>query len=211
MNTLAEATAYYKVYNADGSQFYGETSFEFPELKKATVELKGSGIIGKIDAPIELALEPISASLNFRTLQQNMIKFLDAGKKSFTCVLLTQETDVATLAPVYKGWKVLLEGKSKSVELGKAEAGESSDSKCELEVYHIKIWQDGQEILDINKLGGVYKILGVDYMQAINQGLGNGTNVDLSFASNAQAAVLNQLQIGMTSPTTSLSAIVNSL
>lgn len=211
MNTLAEATAYYKVYNADGTEYYGITSLDFPELKKATTEIKGSGILGSIDAPIEFALESISSTLNFRTLQRNMIKFLDAGKKSFTCVLLTQETDVATLAPVYKGWKVLLEGKSKSVQLGKAESGESSDSSCELEVYHIKVTQDGEEILDINKLGGVYKILGVDYMQTINQGLGNGTNVDLSFVSNAQAAVLNQLQIGMTTPTTSLSAIVNSL
>lgn len=209
MNTLAEATAYYKVYDSNSQEYFGVTTLELPELQKSTTEIKGSGILGKIEAPIEFALESMTAKLNFRVLQENMIKFLAPGKKSFTLVLLTQETDVATLAPAYRGWKILLEGKSKNVQLGQAESGESSDSSCELEVYHLKVMENGQEVIDINKLGGVYKIGGVDYMQAINAGLESGSNVNLAGVVSATTGVLTALQTG--SNGTSLQMIVNNM
>lgn len=209
MNRLAEATAYYKVYDANSNEYYGITSLELPQLTKTSIDIKGSGILGTISAPIEFALDSMTATLNFRVVENNMISFLAPGKKSFVLVLLTQETDVSTLAPAYRGWRILLEGKSKSAQLGSVESGESSNSSCELEVYHLKVLENGQEVIDINKLGGVYKIGGVDYMQAINAGLESGTNVDLSLISQTTNEVLSQLQTG--SNGTSLQLIVNSV
>lgn len=185
MNSLSEAVAYYKVYDADNREFVGIASVDLPELTKPSVDLKGSGIIGNISAPIELAFDSMTATLNFRTISVSAIQFIAPGKKSFVLVMLNQETDISTLNPEFKGYRILLEGKSKSVKLGSIDTGEATNSTCEMEVYHIKVTENSVDVLEISKLGNIFKINGVNYMDLITEGLLNGGNVTFASLTNA--------------------------
>lgn len=208
MNNLSEAVAYYKVYDGESNEYYGIASIELPELTKATVDLKGSGIIGTISAPIEFSLDSMSATLNFRTLSASAVNFIAPGKKSFVLVFLNQETDISTLAPVFKGYRILLEGKSKSVKLGSVNTGEATDTSCELEVYRMKVTESGTDRMEINKLGGIFSINGINYIEYINSGLASGTDVDLAGAIASLGGITAALTTGNG---TSISAAISGL
>ncbi len=52
---------------------------------------------------------------------------------------------------------------------GKVEKGEGMEAKVTLELTYLMIEVDGQQLLEVDKLNGVYKVNGVDMLAGISE------------------------------------------
>ena len=59
-------------------------------------------------------------------------------------------------------------GRVKSFNPGKVEKGETMEATVKLELTYILIEVDGEQLLEVDKLNGVYKVKGVDMLAGIN-------------------------------------------
>lgn len=62
----------------------------------------------------------------------------------------------------FKGLRVVEMGRVKSFEPGKVEKGEAMEAKVILELTYLMIEVDGNQLLEVDKLNGVYKVNGED-------------------------------------------------
>ena len=84
----------------------------------------------------------------------------------------SQIQDAGTGDYVVSSEKVTLGVLVKKGTMGKREVGKGSESNNEFEVTYIKIVQDNETILEIDKLNYICTIDGLDYMQGVRQALG---------------------------------------
>ena len=68
--------------------------------------------------------------------------------------------------------KVVLRGLPKKVGLGKVEAAKKMESETELECGYLKMWIDGDEVLEIDKLNFICRIMGRDSLEEVRKHLG---------------------------------------
>ena len=64
----------------------------------------------------------------------------------------------------FKGLRVVEIGRVKSFNPGKVEKGEAMEATITLELTYIMIENDGEEIIAIDKLNGVYRVQGEDML-----------------------------------------------
>jgi len=168
---VAETLVAYRGYDENG-ELAGIADVELPELNYITRELKGAGIAGVIDLPIFGHFESLTAVINWRTMIHDSIKLMRPGRRMLEFRSASQIQDAGTGEYVVSAEKVTLGVLVKKGTMGKREVGEGSESNNEFEVTYIKIVQDNETILEIDKLNYICTIDGLDYMQEVRQALG---------------------------------------
>ena len=63
--------------------------------------------------------------------------------------------------------RIVVRGKAKVITPGKVAKSKKMEASLEIEIMYIKIEIDGDEIVELDKLNFVYKLLGVDQMETI--------------------------------------------
>ena len=68
----------------------------------------------------------------------------------------------------FKGLRVVEIGRVKSFNPGKVEKGEAMEATITLELTYIMIEVDGVQLLEVDKLNGIYKVNGNDMLAGVN-------------------------------------------
>ena len=68
--------------------------------------------------------------------------------------------------------KVVLRGLPKKVGLGKLEPAKKMDPDVELECVYLKVWIDGEVVLEIDKFNFICNINGEDVLASVRRDLG---------------------------------------
>ncbi len=155
----------------DNNEIGDNVSCTLPDIEHATSELKGAGIAGTIDVPLMGMFNSMTFSMDFRGLNRNSAAALKPGITNLELRFL-KDTIASNGNYIAEGTKVFVSGYNKKVAPGKVETGASMDSSAEYEVTRYRIICDGVEVLLIDKLAGVYKVNGIDYMQKAREVLG---------------------------------------
>lgn len=167
---LSSKTIDYSIYVRDTGtavKIGDTTEITLPSIEKLTDTIKGSGIIGEIDMPTFGQIGSMETEISIRVSNDKFATLSSASQLEYRWV-----TDAINLAngkvrPIPN--KAFLTVINKKAEEGKLASGESQDGSVAFEVIGYKRICDGKEILNIDKLNGIYSINGKNLYDDISQ------------------------------------------
>lgn len=160
-----------RVYK-DGATLLGVASVDMPDFEFMTESMAGFGIAGEVDMPIQGHFKSMSIKLKWNTTTKDAIQLLAMEGHQIDIRGNIQKYDAGTGKFVDEAIKVLVKGSPKKVGVGKFEPAKKMDPETELEITYIKIWQGGGELVELDKLNFIFRVLGIDKMVNIRANLG---------------------------------------
>ena len=158
-------------YNAylDGTKMIGvAASVTLPEVKMKTSTVSGVGVNGEVDSPTIGQFESMEEEIQFNTLYSSAMDMLSPMSTVNLTLRAAQQVYDKAGGYNFKGLRVVEMGRVKSFNPGKVEKGEAMEATVKLELTYILIEVDGKQLLEVDKLNGVYRVNGVDMMACIN-------------------------------------------
>lgn len=159
-------------YNAylSGNLMIGVTkSVEIPELSMKSSDIEGTGINGTLDDPAIGQFESMEQEVQFNTLYSSAVDMLSPGEAVDLTFRAAQQVYDKNGGYVQKGLRVVERGRVKKFKPGKIEKGESMEASVTLELTYIMIEVDGEQLIEVDKLNGVYKRRGVDMLADVRR------------------------------------------
>jgi len=167
-NYIPEKINDYNVY-LDGVKMIGvAASATIPAANMKTSTVSGVGVGGELDSPTIGQFESMEQEIEFNTLYSSamdMLNPLDVVNLTFRAA---QQVYDKTGGYAFKGLRVVEMGRVKKFDPGKIEKGEAMGAKVTLELTYLMIEVDGKQLLEIDKLNGVYKVNGKDMLTGVN-------------------------------------------
>lgn len=153
----------------DGTSFAGDVpSFTPPKVTIKTEEFRGGGMAGAID--MDMGVEKLEASFVTTGMRREALKFFG---------LADQTACNAVFRGSFKGQKgktkaviATVRGMLKEVDSGDWKAGEKAEIKHALTLTYYKLEVDGRLIYEIDMVGAVLVIDGVDQLASMRADLG---------------------------------------
>lgn len=170
MDPITNKVIDYTVYvRTDGkaTKIPDTTSVTLPSIEKLTDTIKGSGIIGEIDVPTYGQIGSMETEIATRTTNDKFGILLTANELEYRWV--TDVLDPSTGKVSVVSHKAFLKVINKKGEEGKLEPGASQDGSVSYEVLAYKRIINGTEILNIDKLNGIFVVNGVDMFKDVSQ------------------------------------------
>ena len=167
---LSNKTIDYTVYVRDGgtpNKIGDTTDVTLPSIEKLTDTLKGSGIGGEIDVPTYGQLSSMETEISIRVSNDKFGMLLTANQLEYRWVTDAIDLSTGKVRPIPN--KAFLTVMNKKGDEGKLEPGASQDGSVSFEVIAYKRICDGKEILNIDKLNGVFSVNGKNLFEDISQ------------------------------------------
>lgn len=170
-NQMPERVINYRAYG-DGGKLVGTVDVTMPEITFKTDTVEGAGIAGSFSSPVPGMLEDMTCSINWRTVEKSAIELLTPNLHTLELRASQQSTEVSSgtisTVPVKISMKVVPTGFS----TGTLAMGATTGSSSNFSVYQIKMWRNGEELLEIDKPNFICRINGVDYLANVREDLG---------------------------------------
>jgi uncharacterized protein len=169
--TLPELLDNFTVW-LDSDRLMGHADIDLPSLDALTEKIKGAGIAGEIDAPVLGHYAEMSLGINWRTVTPESIELAAPESHSLTLRGSQQVYDSSEGSYSTVPVKIVVKATPKKTSLGKFAVASNTGTKNEFEVTYIKIYVDGDELLEIDKYNFVCTIDGTDYLESMRDDLG---------------------------------------
>jgi len=168
---LPENMINYMAYE-DGGKLLGTANIDLPSLDALTEKVKGAGIAGEVEAPIIGHYDVLTLGIQWRTLTENAISLAapTAHALDFRGSQQVYDSSAGTYSNVPV--KVIVRATPKKTSLGKMLVAGQTDTKNEFEISYIKIYIDGNEVLELDKYNFIFSVDGVDYLAGVRADLG---------------------------------------
>lgn len=154
----------------DGNSWQGQVpTLTLPELARNTEEYRGGGMDGPIEIDMGQNLIEFSwtaAGMIVDIFDQYGTPLHDANLLRFTGSYESDET--GEVMPV----EVVTRGRHKTIALGDAEPGGNNQISVTTTCSYYKLTVDGQEIIEIDLPGMVFRVRGVDRLAQRRRALG---------------------------------------
>lgn len=158
-------TQNFSVYynNAGNLRLLGIATIDYPEVSKKTVDISGTGIMGEISAPVPGMYESMETTIHWRQ-PSSEYTILNAPITHMLTFRSAQTNYEGANGGIFvEGTKLLLNGLTKSSNLGKLEPASSTENETVLEIVYLKLSVKDEELWEFDKFNYVDKINGVDY------------------------------------------------
>lgn len=165
MNGLSNRVIAYNIYvrdNGKSTQMGDTTSVTLPSIEMLTETSKGSGILGEIDVPTLGQIGSMETEIAIKVSNEKYGILISANELEYRWS--TDLIDQSTGRMTTNSHKAFLKVIPKKHEEGKLESGAAQDGKVTYEVIAYKRISNGIEILNIDKLNGIYAINGVNLL-----------------------------------------------
>lgn len=174
MANINEVRAGQTIYEAyyGASRYIGLTTIDLPEFVAQTLDLEGPGIAGTMSMSFPGMTDNLEVTLHWRTIHEDLT-FLIAHRAHTLTLRSSQNVyDAATGIFRAQPVKIVLRGVPQKMTLGKFEKASETESESTLNLDYIKIWVDGNEILECDKLNYLFRVNGEDYMEGTRTAVG---------------------------------------
>ena len=153
----------------DGTKMIGvAASVTLPEVNMQSSTVSGVGVSGEIDSPTIGQFESMEQEIQFNTLYSSAMDMLSPLSTVNLTFRAAQQVYDKTGGYNFKGLRVVEMGRVKSFNPGKIEKGEAMEATVTLELTYIMVEVDGVQLLEVDKLNGVYKVNGTDMLAEVN-------------------------------------------
>ena len=163
-NYIPEKINDFNVYLGGNLMVGVAASAAIPEISIKTSSVEGIGVNGTLDSPTIGQFESMEQEIQFNTLYSSAMDMLNPLSAVELTFRAAQQVYDKTGGYVFKGLRVVERGRVKKFSPGKIEKGESMEATVTLELTYLMIEVDGVQIIEIDKLNGVYKGNGVDML-----------------------------------------------
>lgn len=170
-NPIPEKLINFRVYT-DGNDLIGAADVELPDLEYITETISGAGVAGEVDSPVIGHFKSMSLKLKWRTFNAGAVKLMGAKAHPLDLRGSIQRYDAGSGEYAAMPMKVVMRGMPKKAGLGKFEMGKPMDNESEFEVVYLKVWLDGTEVLEIDKMNFICRINGTDALADVRKHLG---------------------------------------
>ena len=170
-NIVPEKMNNFTVY-IDGEEQSGIAEGNLPSGQFMTSEIRGGGIAGVIESPGLGHMQSITVELTWRAVTDRFIDLMIPGGHELDMYSEMLSFDAGRGEYVSKSINVYMKAVTKECNLGRLVVNDSSETKSTHEVYYMKMFVDGVEVLEMDKFNFVYKVRGTDYLAATRQALG---------------------------------------
>jgi uncharacterized protein len=139
----------------DGKRLIGLADVTMPHLQNLTDSLKGSGIFGEIDMPIQAHFQPMSVTLKWLTIIDSAIFATIQDGAQLDAWSAVQMHDSGTNKIVHAGWRFIMGTAPKGFNLGKLEVGTKGEGESEYELISLRVLKDDQIMFEVDKENAV--------------------------------------------------------
>ena len=167
-NYIPEKINNYNAYLNATKMIRKAASVTLTENKMKSGTTSGVGVSGEIDSPTIGEFESLEQEIQFNTLYSSAKDMLSPLSSVNLTFRAAQQVYDKSGGYSFKGLRVVEMGRVKSFNPGKIEKGEAMEATVTMELTYIMIEVDGVQILELDKLNGVYKVNGVDMLAGIN-------------------------------------------
>lgn len=148
-NLTPEVVNSYNTY-INGNKAIGVTSeISMPTITSETIDVSGTGILGKISAPNIGQFESIEQEITFNLIYSSFVDMLSPKRQVNLTIRAAQQAVDKNLGYAYKGLRIVEVGRVKEFTPGKIKPGEGMDAKVKLELTYLMIENDGQQIIEM--------------------------------------------------------------
>lgn len=167
--------ANYSIFK-DGRRLIGLADVTLPNLQNLTDSLKGSGIFGEIDMPVQAHFQPYSVTLNWLTVVDDAVFATIQDGASLDAWAAHQLHDTGTNKIIHQGWRYIMGTAPKSFNLGKLEVGTKGEAVTEYELISLRVLRNDRIVVEIDKENAVCRWWNgtqlVDHARRIRQLIG---------------------------------------
>ncbi len=161
-----------KIYLEGRTDLLGTADVELPSLDYMTESITGLGLAGEIETPTIGHFQSLPFSFSWNVINEKATGLLAPKAHHLDIRASIQKYDGGTGELINKPVKVLLRGLPKKVSLGKLEPGKQMENSTELECVYVKMWIDGEVVLEIDKFNFICNINGEDALASVRSDLG---------------------------------------
>jgi hypothetical protein len=138
-----------------GKRLIGLADVTLPHVENLTDALKGSGIFGEIDMPIQAHFKPYSVTLKWLTIIDSAIFATIQDGAQLDAWAAVQDHDSSTNKIIHQGWRFIMGTAPKGFNLGKLEVGTKGEGESEYELISLRVLRDDQIMFEIDKENAV--------------------------------------------------------
>ena len=146
--------ANYSIFK-DGRRLIGLADVTLPNLQNLTDSLKGSGIFGEIDMPIQAHFQAMSVTMNWLTIVDDAVFATIQDGAILDAWAAVQSHNSSTGKIVHEGWRFTMTTAPKSFNLGKLEVGTKGEAVSEYELIGIRALHNDKVMFELNKENAV--------------------------------------------------------
>lgn len=158
----------YNVY-LNGEKMVGVSDdTTLPTVKSKTTDVEGVGILGAINHPALGEFESMEQEIGFNLIQSHFADMMAVGKHVQLTFRAAQQLLNKSLGIQHIGLRIVEEGEVKEFTPGKIKKGEGMDAKAKIEVTYLLIESNGEALIEIDKLNGVYRVKGADQLADVS-------------------------------------------
>lgn len=170
-NKVPEKLIDFRVYR-DGTDLLGVADVELPDVESMSETLSGAGLAGEVESPTVGQYKSMALKLKWRVLHKDITELLVNKAHHLDLRGSIQRFDAGSGEYANYALKVLVKGLNKKQGLGKLEKAKPQENETEIECIYLKIWLEGDEVLEIDKFNYVAKVNGEDQLADVRQHLG---------------------------------------
>jgi Bacteriophage tail tube protein len=146
--------ANYSVFK-DGRRLIGCADITLPNLQNLNDSLKGSGIFGEIDMPVQAHFQALSVTVNWLTITDGAVFATIQDGAQLDAWAALQAHNSGTGKIIHEGWRFIMTTVPKSFNLGKLEVGAKEEAVSEYELVGIRCLHNDVVMFELNKENGV--------------------------------------------------------
>lgn len=171
-NAISDKLINASIYSEGTTELMGTADTELPAFEYMTEALTGLGIAGELETPVLGHFKNMTLKINWNNPTEQALGLLDPTMHHLEIWGSIQHLDAGTGDFVPKGIKVVARGMPKKVGIGKMEPGKKMASETELECSYVKISMDGKDLVEVDKLNFICRVMGEDKMAKVRSDLG---------------------------------------
>ncbi|UQZ90696.1 phage tail protein [Deltaproteobacteria bacterium Smac51] len=161
-----------KIYMEGKDELMGVGDAELPDVEFTTESIAGLGLAGELETPVMGHVKSLPFKFKFNVISTAAMVLLQTKTHHLEVYASIQRYDTASGELGSQPVKVVLKTLPKKVGMGKIEAAKKMDNEVELECVYFKLWIGGEEVLEIDKLNFIYRVLGEDMLATVRRDLG---------------------------------------
>ena len=172
MASIPEVLNDYRVYREGNNSLVGIASVEFPSEEALTVTVKGTGIAGKVEAPVTGHYGEMETKVNFTTPTEESQKLAAGEAVAFEFMGAIQNWNSARNDYDIIPSRYVVRGRIKSKEHGSWESGNQVTQAITISTTYLKVEHNDKVVREIDKYAYVDKNGSTDRLEAIRSALG---------------------------------------
>lgn len=138
-----------------GRRLIGCADITLPKLENLSDTLKGSGIFGEIDMPVQAHFKSYTALIKWITIVDDAIFATIQDGAQLDCWAAHQLHDSGTNKIIHQGWRYIMGTAPKSLNFGKLEVGTKGEGESEYELISLRVLRNDQIMLEVDKENAV--------------------------------------------------------